>query len=263
MASGQGRNPGPMSWMGARRVTARRGTGRVGTVAARLAAAVLGAAAAVALVEGVALEAGWPLVDVLVVGALFAVPLTFVLGAGRMVRHHAAALRELAVDDLTGARSRRAFATDLPAAVLAAADAGRPLTLALVELTNVDGAIDLFGRRRAEALVREAAACLHGDHPDPQTYRLAGEVFAVVLPGVGPDAAVDVTDALLARLSRVAAPLAGVAGLATLDARCPDAELLLVGASAALDEARALGPGRVVASADGGSGLRWVATRGA
>jgi GGDEF domain-containing protein len=230
---------------------------------ARLAAAVFGAATVVALIEAMALASQWPLLDVLAVGAVLAVPLTFLLGGSGLVRRHAEALRELAVDDLTGAWSRRAFSTDLPATVTAATNAGRPLSLALVELTNVDGAVDLFGRRRAEALIREAAATLQPqDGARPSTYRLAGEVFAVVLPGVGPDAAFDVVDGLLARLSRSAAPLSAVGGLATLDARCPDAEMLLVGASAALDEARALGPGRVAASADAGSGLRWLATPG-
>jgi GGDEF domain-containing protein len=229
----------------------------------RLAVAVLGAAAAVALPEGVALTAGCPLIYVLPVGVVLAVPLTFLLGGGRLVRRYAEALQNLAVDDVTGVRSRRAFGADLPAAVETATRSGRPLTLALVELTNVTGAVDLFGRRRAEALIREAAASLDpGSGTPPPTYRLAAELFAVVLDGVGPDAAFEVTDGLLGRLSRSAAPLSAVGGLATLDARCPDAELLLVGASAALDEARALGPGRVAASADPDSGLRWVATPG-
>jgi GGDEF domain-containing protein len=239
-------------------MASRKGS-RVATRAGvRLALAVLGTATAEALLEGVALVAGLPLI-----GVVLAVPLTFLLGGRSLVVRYAAALRDLAVDDVTGVRSRRAFGTDLPAAVATAAREGRPLTLALVELTNVGGAVDLFGRRRAEALIREAAASLDpGSGAQAATYRLAGEVFAVVLAGVGPDAAFEITDGLLGRLSRSAAPLSAVGGLATLDARCPDTELLLVGASAALDEARALGPGRVAASGDPGSGLRWVATPG-
>jgi GGDEF domain-containing protein len=228
-----------------------------------LAAAVLGAAAVVGLLEGAALAFGWSSVHVLPAGAVLAVPLTWLLGGRRLVRRHVQAVRDLTVDDLTGVRSRRAFGTELPAAVTSATHARLPLTLALVELTNVAGTIDVFGRRRAEALIREAAASLHPDAGAQRaTYRLSGEVFAVVLSAVGPDAAFDVVDTLLARISRSAAPLSAVGGLATLDARCPDAETLLLGASAALDEARALGPGRVAASADPESGLRWLATPG-
>lgn len=261
MASGQGRERArPLTPRDLTRSVLARTAVRTG---ARLSAAVLGAASVVALLEAVALASAWPMIAVLAVGAVLAVPLTFLLGGSGLVRRHAEALRDLAVDDLTGAWSRRAFGTDLPSAVTAAADAGRPLTLALVELTNVAGAVDLFGRRRAEALIREAAAGLDPQTgAAPSTYRLAGEVFAVVLPGVGPEAAFEVVDGLLGRLARSAAPLSAVGGLATLDARCPDAETLLVGASAALDEARALGPGRVAASADAGSGLRWLATPG-
>ena len=147
----------------------------------------------------------------------------------------------------------------LPDAVSAARAAGQPLTLAVVELADVATTVDLLGRRRTEVLVCAAATTLGAAGTG---YRLSGETFAVVLPGVGPDAAFEVVDGLLAELTRAAAPLSAGAGLATLDARCPDAQMLLVGACAALDEARSLGANRVVASAEPGSGLRWLATPG-
>ena len=246
--------------------------------AGRLAAAVLAAAVLVAVLEaavldvtvlgalrrtapqGLGAEDRWRVLQVLAAGSALAVPLTMLLGGWGLVRAHSRAVRELAVDDLTGVGSRRAFGADLPDAVRAAADARQPLTLALVEVAGVSAAADLLGRRRAELLVCAAAATLGA--PPHATYRLSGEVFAVVLPGVGPDAAFEVVDCLLAEVSRTAAPLSAGAGLATLDARCPDAQLLLVGASAALDEARGLGPGRAVASAEEGTGLRWIATPG-
>ena len=251
-------------------------------LAARLAVALLAAALLVAVLEAAVLDmtvlhdpAGgrptaadrWHVADVLAGGAVLVVPLTLLLGGWRLARGHARALRELAVDDLTGVRSRHAFGADLPDAVRAAADTRQPLTLALVELAGVTTAVDLLGRRRAELLVCAAAATLaapqrRGPAVAAATYRLAGDVFAVVLPGVGPDAAFDVVDDLLGQVARTAAPLSAGAGLATLDARCPDAQLLLVGASAALDEARSLGGGRVVASAEEGTGLRWIATSG-
>jgi GGDEF domain-containing protein len=243
--------------------------------AGRLAAAVLAAAVLVALLEAAVLDVTvlrgnasqqlggddrWRVVQVLAAGSALAVPLTLLLGGWGLVRAHSRAMRDLAVDDLTGVGSRRAFGADLPDAVRTATDAGQPLTLALVELTGAGAAADLLGRRRAELLVCAAAATLGA--PPYATYRLSGEVFAVVLRGVGPDAAFDVVDGLLAQVARTAAPLSAGAGLATLDARCPDAQLLLVGASAALDEARALGAGRAVASAEEGTGLRWIATPG-
>jgi GGDEF domain-containing protein len=271
--------------MSSRQERSARLAGRVGRrsairvalrLAVRLALTVLVVATVVAALEALAIEAGllgrlgvgarWPLVDLLATGAVLVAALTLVFGGWRLVRGYAEALRDLAVDDLTGTWSRRAFGEDLPEAVIAGSAAGRPLTLALVELTGVSGAADLLGRRRAEALVRAAAVALDGDDAtwdaEAVTYRLSGEVFAVVLPGAGPDAAFDGVDAILDHVSRAAAPLSAVAGLCTLDVRCPDAQLLLLGAWAALDEARMLGPGRVVASADEESGLRWLATPG-
>lgn len=245
--------------------------------AVRLAAAVLAAAVLVAVLEAAVLDVTvlgalrrgapqdlgadrWRVLQVLAAGSAIAVPLTMLLGGWGLARAHSRAVRDLAVDDFTGVGSRRAFGADLPDAVRAATDARQPLTLALVELAGVPAAVDLLGRRRTELLVCAAAATLGA--PPSATYRLSGEVFAVVLPGVGPDAAFDVVDGLLAEVSRAAAPLSAGAGLATLDARCPDAQLLLVGASAALDEARTLGAGRTVASAEEGTGLRWIATPG-
>ena len=267
----------------ARRPRTRSALGTAVGLAARLAGIVLCAAAVVALLEIGALQVGLfghqaaharpPVVDVLAVGCVLVAPLTLLFGGWRLVRGHAEALRDLAIDDVTGTWSRRAFGADLPEAVLGASTAGRPLTLALVELTGVSTAADLLGRRRAEALERSAATTLSGTEgsrtdglpagaAEPVVYRLSGEVFAVVLTGVGPDGAFDLVDHLLEDVVRAAAPLSAVAGLCTLDVRCPDAQLLLLGASAALDEARVLGPGRVVASADAESGLRWVASPG-
>ncbi len=247
-------------------------TSGLGTrTAGRLAAAVLAASLVVALLEALVLgtvlgslpepvrPAPWRVAGVLGAGALVAVPLTMLFGGWGVVREQRALARELAVDEFTGIGSRRAFATALPDAVRAARAAGQPLTLGVVELADVATAVDLLGRRRTEVLVCAAATTLgaagHG-------YRLSGETFAVVLPGVGPDAAFEVVDGLLAELTRAAAPLSASAGLATLDTHCPDAQMLLVGACAALDEARSLGANRVVASAEPGSGLRWLATPG-
>jgi len=263
MSSRQGtRRPGAGPRPPTTRVTIR--------TALRLGLAVLAAAAVAAAAEALVLSRGadgpfpadgWAVVDILAVGAAGTAPLALLLGGWRVARRHAEAVHALALDDLTGLRSRRAFGADLPDAVAAASTARRPLTLALAELTGIGDAVEVLGRRRTEALVGAAAAAL-AEGVGAGSYRLSGEVFAVVLPGAGPDAALELVDRVLEHLARAAAPLSAVAGLCTLDARCPDAQLLLVGASAALDEARTLGPGRVVASAEPGSGLRWVATPG-
>ncbi len=263
-------------------------------IAGPLAGAVLCAAGTVAALEAAVLvgrtpwapESGGAVATcaLLAAGAVLVVPLAMALAGWRLAERYDLALHDLDVDDLTGTGSRRAFGAALPDAVHAAEADGRPLTLALVELTDVATAAHVLGRRRVEALVAVAAATLAASADPPtagsagrpagrpvagpaagpatRTYRLGGELFAVLLPGVGPEAAIGAVDDLLAQVGRAAAPLAAAAGVCSLDARCPDPPLLLVGASAALDEARALGAGRVVASADEASGLRWLATPG-
>src|ERR671933_401804 len=140
--------------------------------AVRLASAVLAAAVLVALLEAAVLDATvlrpagattgerWSAVRVLAGGAVLAAPLALLFGGWELARRHTRALRELEFDDLTGIGSRRAFGAVLPDAVRAASDAGRPLTLALVELAGVPASVDLLGRRRTEVLVAAAAATL-------------------------------------------------------------------------------------------------------
>lgn len=160
-----------------------------------------------------------------------------------------------------GPLGRADLDVDLDLAVVAAARRDEPLTFALVEvgrpqlravLTRPAGA-----RPPAELLARACAGPgLHG----ASVYRFGGAVTALLLPGIAVDDAFDPVERLLAAVE--AAGRDARAGLVGRDGRCPDPLTLLIGADAALYEARGLGTGRVVASAGEGTGLRWLATRG-
>ncbi|MFN0283371.1 MAG: diguanylate cyclase domain-containing protein [Kineosporiaceae bacterium] len=200
------------------------------------------------------------LVVVVGLGAVAAVPLVLLLGGRRLLRRHGDVLRLAGTDDLTGTGSRRAFVEDLETALERATRVGEPLTLVLAELGGLQVVTATVGRRRAEALLGEAGTVLHERHSD-NAYRIGGDVFALVLPGAGPDDAFAVADALRAEVADRAAPLSVTVGLAGLDERCTDFETLLIAADAALDEARSLGGNRVVGPGDSAFGLRWVANR--
>lgn len=216
---------------------------------------------------------------VLALGAAAAVPLVFLTGGRRLLRRHERALVAAATDDLTGLGSRRAFRRDLAAEVRRAREHGLPLTLALIDLNGLDTVNATVGRRRGDTLIAAVATVLATVHPDPSedphggprgdpdgehvAYRIGGDAFAVILPTMRQDDAFAVTDALRRRIALDVAPLTANIGLAELDSdRCPDAELVLIAADAALFQARSLGGNRVVGAGDTGSGLRWVATSG-
>jgi hypothetical protein len=161
----------------------------------------------------------------------------------------------------TRPRGRADLDVELDLAVVAAARRAEPLTFALVEVGRPPLRAVLAhpaGARPAPELLARACAGLGLHHAS--VYRFGGAVTALLLPGVGVDDAFDPVERMLAAVEATGRDAR--AGLVARDERCPDPLTLLIGADAALYEARGLGTGRVVASAGAGTGLRWLATRG-
>jgi len=160
-----------------------------------------------------------------------------------------------------GVGGRAELDVELDLAVVAAARSGEPLTFALVEVGRLPLRAVLVrpagARPAAELLARTCAALgLCG----ASVYRFGGAVTALLLPGTAVGDAFDPVERMLATVEATGRDAR--AGLVARDGRCPDPLTLLIGADAALHEARGLGTGRVVASAGAGTGMRWLATRG-
>lgn len=228
-----------------------------------LAGTACGTAAAL-LVQSVA--GGVPAPVRALVAVLVSVPAAFLLGGTALARRHENALAAARTDDGTGLGSPSAFRRDLERAVAAAVRDGLPLVLGLVEASGVGEVVDAEGRRVADGLLRSAGGSLRRlsrRDGDLEAYRVGMQTFAVVLTSTSLDDAFTVADAVSRRIAEHAAPLRATVGLAVLAVdRTPDAEHLVMAADAALEHARSLGGGRVVAAAAAGSGLRWVASHG-
>ncbi len=171
-------------------------------------------------------------------GAALTTGLALLLGGLRLARRHREALQEATVDDLTGLRSRRAFQEDLHREAETALRDRKPLALALLELGGLDALRSRGGRRRAEAGLLRAATAVRLRHGPELAYRLAGTEFAVIMPRTAADDAVEAAHALARRIGNAAPPLTADVGVSSLDARCPDAETLLIGAEADLEDFR-------------------------
>jgi diguanylate cyclase (GGDEF)-like protein len=172
-------------------------------------------------------------------GAAGTVPLALALGGRRLAAGYRRAARAAHRDDLTRLGNRRALRADLPDAVAAARRSGRPLSVVLLEVGGLSAVRDETGHRRAEVfLVGVAGVLSRGREGGERAYRIGGDGFAVLMPGTVLDGARDVADQLCHRVAAEIEPLSAVAGVCTLDERCPDAETLLIGADAALLEAK-------------------------
>lgn len=163
-------------------------------------------------------------------------------------RDRLAALAAL-TDDVTGLPNRRAFLRRLTVAVRQARTGDAPLTLALIEVAGLEHVTAADGHSRGEALLAGIAQVLDGcDRAGTEAFRVGGSCFALLMPATGADQAYGVTARLLDGVHAVAAEVGGeaalsvtgAAGLSVLGADSPDADALLAGAEAALQDARAV-----------------------
>jgi diguanylate cyclase (GGDEF)-like protein len=191
------------------------------------------------------------LLGLLAVGALVTGPLAMAFGGRRLIQRHREVLEASDVDDLTGIGNRRAFRRALDEAVETALDLGTGLSLLLVEVHGLAQVNQTTGRRRGDTLVAAAATTLVTGRPAGTVFRTGGDTFAVLLPGVGEQEAGALAARLAARLPVEVPPLTALVGGCPLDERCPDAEMLLIGADAALDAARTAPAARIAVPSGG------------
>lgn len=122
-----------------------------------------------------------------------------------------AALRRAADSDgLTGVRNRRWFDERLVGEFADAARRGAPLAVALVDLDHFKQVNDVHGHQAGdEVLVRAAAALGSAARGSDHLARYGGEEFVLLLPGAGPEEALEVAE----RLRRAVPAGAGAVGV--------------------------------------------------
>lgn len=156
-----------------------------------------------------------------------------ILGVAAQRRMHLRQMELAATTDLlTGLGNRRAFEVDLQAELSRAARQGGRVGLLSLDLDGLKQVNDREGHARGDALLREFAQHLRRSFREQdRAYRLGGDEYTVVLPGVEPAHA----GRLLARVRAAveATRAAGFgdmnasAGLACFPADAPDADDLM------------------------------------
>ncbi|MDX1696475.1 MAG: GGDEF domain-containing protein [Ketobacteraceae bacterium] len=140
------------------------------------------------------------------------------------IRHHSQhrKLQQLASHDpLTGARNRRALATDLENAVSNARRTGLSYALVMLDLDHFKRINDDYGHHAGDEVLRECADILrHHIRESDQLFRYGGEEFTLLMTGVsdkGLHAVVDkLRQALQTHLSSPGGPVTASFGVALL-----------------------------------------------
>ena len=113
--------------------------------------------------------------------------------------------REALTDPLTGAGNRRHFTSAGGTAFYLARKAGTPLGLILFDLDHFKRLNDSAGHEAGDAALRAVTMTCHGTLRDQdRLFRLGGEEFAVVLPGVTLAGAVEVAERLRQAIGYIA-----------------------------------------------------------
>jgi diguanylate cyclase (GGDEF)-like protein len=182
-----------------------------------------------------------PQLELLLAGPLFALALY-----QRYAYRSVLAKRDAQTDGLTLLGNHRAFQADIQAA-LASSD-GAPVALATLDIDDFKSINDQFGHPVGDEVLNSVANALRDELGRERCYRVGGEEFAVLLPGLDGDEALELIDRLHGRLERTecahGAAITISAGIAvypdTADSR---SELLRV-ADSALYWAKNHGKGR-------------------
>jgi diguanylate cyclase (GGDEF)-like protein len=89
-------------------------------------------------------------------------------------------------DSLTGLRNHRAFEQDLAAAIAEAGRTNSPLCLVSLDVKGLKKVNDSMGHQVGDRLLRQVAEALSTSAEPPYgAYRVGGDEFAALLPGVG------------------------------------------------------------------------------
>jgi len=154
-------------------------------------------------------------------------------------------------DPVTGALNHRVFQERLEAQ-LAVARRGESFTVALLDIDAFSGINQVLGHAKGDAVLHAVAEALCIDRePGESVYRLSGDEFAVIAPGVNEHMSLDFGRRLLSAIRRIDIPglpgLSASIGVATAAGELCDREQMLLRADAAQTWAKYHGKNRVVA----------------
>jgi diguanylate cyclase (GGDEF)-like protein len=159
--------------------------------------------------------------------------------------------RLAATDGLTKIANRRTFEATLEREVARATRSAEHVSLVMVDIDHFKGLNDTHGHQAGDEVLRNVAASLSCECRDFDTpARYGGEEFAVILPGCGPDEALDIAERLRRAVGAAPSivPITASAGVATYPSHAGDADTLVRAADEALYRSKHAGRDRTSVS---------------
>ena len=154
-------------------------------------------------------------------------------------------------DHLTGLSNRRAFFETGQLEIERSSGIARPLSMVMIDADHFKAVNDRFGHPTGDAVLRHLAIEISTAFHTDSAARLGGEEFAVLLPGIDLDDALDLAARFCARICAqvlvvddMPVPYTVSAGVAAMEAGEADIDELLKRADAALYQAKAHGRNR-------------------
>jgi diguanylate cyclase (GGDEF)-like protein len=215
--------------------------------------AALGLTIALTLAATLGTHPGWTIDDPALLGATFAllagvVSIVWALQSAEL--HHRG---EAIIDPLTGLFNRNALITRFAELRHQARLTRQPVCLLLCDVDNFKAINDAHGHDGGDVVLCDIAYELRKRlHSFELVYRLGGEEFLVVLPGVGSDVGCEVAERLRVAIERVRPARAAITiSIGVSSARGEDVQYdaLFKLADEALYEAKRAGRNRVIAAA--------------
>jgi diguanylate cyclase (GGDEF)-like protein len=159
--------------------------------------------------------------------------------------------RLAATDGLTKIANRRSFELTLERELARATRTAEYVSLVMIDIDHFKVLNDSLGHQGGDEVLRNVAAALACQCREFDTAaRYGGEEFAVVLPGCGPDQALEIAERLRTAIAEApnVAPITASAGVATFPAHAGDAESLVRAADEALYVSKRAGRDRTTPS---------------
>jgi diguanylate cyclase (GGDEF)-like protein len=188
--------------------------------------------------------------------AAFAVGIPLLLGLRMAMKHYenehhkrsqeVAKLKEAALtDNLTSLGNHRAFQEELRRLSSSAALAGSSLAVAIIDVDDFKMVNDENGHGEGDRVLAELAELMTYTRPDDRGYRVGGDEFALIMPGLDGAGAAERMDGLRGLMAKAMSNVTVSIGLAAAGGADIDPELLRERAHIALYEAKRSGKNQV------------------